>query len=213
MAQSRSRLGAAGRRYVEGLKVMKVLTINRLGLATPADPVPGKDELLIDSTHLGRKTEDPQDVTQLEERSDGLASGLQSLVRPTTAKNPRRIIGYDQLYKVRAHLDDHDRGCRNRVRQPRRCDDSPEPSCLTDMVGYTASHAGGSWRRRRTLCARCGIARPSTSSVATPQMSLRSSSFPRVRSSSFTGEAEEHLQCVWARRAVQAADAAVGRPA
>ena len=86
----------------EGLSEM--FTINRLGLPPRLRKCLGSTNL-IDSTHSGRKTEDPQG-DQLEERSDGLALGC-GLVRETE-KSYRRIIGYDQLWMLRAHLDDHE---------------------------------------------------------------------------------------------------------
>ena len=70
-----------------------------------AEEVPGLDQ--PDRQHpLGRKTEDPQG-DPLEERSDGLGAwAAASFVE--TEKSYRRIIGYHQLWMLRAHLDDHE---------------------------------------------------------------------------------------------------------
>ena len=69
-----------------------------------AEEVPGLDQ--PDRQHpLGRKTEDPR-VTNWKNGAMALRWAAASFVE--TEKSYRRIIGYDQLWMLRAHLDDHE---------------------------------------------------------------------------------------------------------
>jgi transposase-like protein len=85
----------------EGLAEM--FTINRLGL-------PGRlrkclaTTNLIDSTHSGMRQKTRR-VTNWKNGAMALRWAAASFVE--TEKNYRRIIGYDQLWILKAHLDDH----------------------------------------------------------------------------------------------------------
>ena len=65
-------------------------------------PTPARCDRLRNARPTWKATEDPQG-DQLEERSDGLAWAAVSFVETTLP-----IIGYDQLWMLRAHLDDHE---------------------------------------------------------------------------------------------------------
>ncbi len=86
----------------EGLSEM--FTINRLGLPPRLRKCLGSTNL-IDSTHSGvrRKT---RRVTNWKNGAMALRWAAASFVE--TEKSYRRIIGYDQLWMLRAHLDDHE---------------------------------------------------------------------------------------------------------
>ena len=86
----------------EGLSEM--FTINRLGLPPRLRKCLGSTNL-IDSTHSG--------VRQKTRRVTNWKNGAMALrwaaaLFVETEKSYRRIIGYDQLWMLRAHLDDHE---------------------------------------------------------------------------------------------------------
>ncbi len=85
----------------EGLAEM--FTINRLGLPPRLRKCLGSTNL-IDSTHSGVRQKTRR-VTNWKNGSMALRWAAASFVE--TEKSYRRIIGYDQLWMLKAHLDDH----------------------------------------------------------------------------------------------------------
>ena len=86
----------------EGLSEM--FTINRLGLPPRLRKCLGSTNL-IDSTHSGVRQKTRR-VTNWKNGAMALRWAAASFVE--TEKSYRRIIGYDQLWMLRAHLDDHE---------------------------------------------------------------------------------------------------------
>ncbi len=86
----------------EGLS--EVFTIKRLGLSLRLRKCPGSTKL-IDSTHSGVR-QMTRRVTHWKNGAMALRWAAASFVE--TEKSYRRIIGYDQLWMLRAHLDDHE---------------------------------------------------------------------------------------------------------
>ena len=86
----------------EGLSEM--FTINRLGLPPRLRKCLGSTNL-IDSTHSGVRQKTRR-VTHWKNGAMALRWAAASFVE--TEKSYRRIIGYDQLWMLRAHLDDHE---------------------------------------------------------------------------------------------------------
>ena len=86
----------------EGLSEM--FTINRLGLPPRLRKCLGSTNL-IDSTHSGVRQKTRR-VTNWKNGAMALRWAAASFVE--TQKSYRRIIGYDQLWMLRAHLDDHE---------------------------------------------------------------------------------------------------------
>ena len=86
----------------EGLSEM--FTINRLGLPPRLRKCLGSTNL-IDSTHSGVRQKTRR-VTNWKNGAMPLRWAAASFVE--TEKSYRRIIGYDQLWMLRAHLDDHE---------------------------------------------------------------------------------------------------------
>ena len=86
----------------EGLSEM--FTINRLGLPPRLRKCLGLTNL-IDSTHSGVRQKTRR-VTNWKNGAMALRWAAASFVE--TEKSYRRIIGYDQLWMLRAHLDDHE---------------------------------------------------------------------------------------------------------
>ncbi len=85
----------------EGLSEM--FTINRLGLPPRLRKCLGSTNV-IDSTHSGMRQKTRR-VTNWKNGAMALRWAAASFVE--TEKNYRRIVGYDQLWILRAHLDDH----------------------------------------------------------------------------------------------------------
>ncbi|MCH7567475.1 MAG: transposase [Nitrospirae bacterium] len=85
----------------EGLREM--FTINRLGLPPRLRKCLGTTNV-IDSTHSGVRQKTRR-VTNWKNGAMALRWAAASFVE--TEKNYRRIIGYDQLWILKAHLDDH----------------------------------------------------------------------------------------------------------
>ena len=86
----------------EGLSEM--FTINRLGLPPRLRKCLGSTNL-IDSTHSGVRQKTRR-VTHWKNGAMALRWAAASFVE--TEKSYRRIIGYHQLWMLRAHLDDHE---------------------------------------------------------------------------------------------------------
>ena len=86
----------------EGLSEM--FTINRLGLPPRLRKCLGSTNL-IDSTHSAVRQKTRR-VTNWKNGAMALRWAAASFVE--TEKSYRRIIGYDQLWMLRAHLDDHE---------------------------------------------------------------------------------------------------------
>ncbi|MEN8183692.1 MAG: transposase [Myxococcota bacterium] len=86
----------------EGLSEM--FTINRLGLPPRLRRCLGSTNL-IDSTHSGARQKTRR-VTNWKNGAMALRWAAASFVE--TEKSYRRIIGYDQLWILKAHLDDHE---------------------------------------------------------------------------------------------------------
>ncbi len=86
----------------EGLAEM--FTINRLGLPPRLRKCLGTTNL-IDSTHSGARLKTRR-VTNWKNGAMALRWAAASFVE--TEKNYRRIIGYDQLWMLKAHLDDRE---------------------------------------------------------------------------------------------------------
>ena len=86
----------------EGLSEM--FTINRLGLPPRLRKCLGSTNL-IDSTHSGVRQKTRR-VTNWKNGAMALRWAAASFVE--TEKSYRRIIGYDQLWMLKAHLDDHE---------------------------------------------------------------------------------------------------------
>ena len=86
----------------EGLSEM--FTINRLGLPPRLRKCLGSTNL-IDSTHSGVRQKTRR-VTNWKNGAMALRWAAASFVE--TEKSYRRIIGFDQLWMLKAHLDDHE---------------------------------------------------------------------------------------------------------
>ena len=86
----------------EGLSEM--FTINRLGLPPRLRKCLGSTNL-IDSTHSGVRQKSRR-VTNWKNGAMALRWAAASFVE--TEKSYRRIIGFDQLWMLKAHLDDHE---------------------------------------------------------------------------------------------------------
>ena len=82
----------------------EMFTINRLGLPPRLRKCLGSTNL-IDSTHSGVRQKTRR-VTNWKNGAMALRWAAASFVE--TEKSYRRIIGYDQLWMLRAHLDDHE---------------------------------------------------------------------------------------------------------
>ena len=81
----------------------EMFTINRLGLPPRLRKCLGSTNV-IDSTHSGARQKTRR-VTNWKNGAMALRWAATSFV--ATEKNYRRIIGYDQLWMLKAHLDDH----------------------------------------------------------------------------------------------------------
>ena len=81
-----------------------MFTINRLGLPPRLRKCLGSTNL-IDSTHSGVRQKTRM-VTHWKNGAMALRWAAASFVE--TEKSYRRIIGYHQLWMLRAHLDDHE---------------------------------------------------------------------------------------------------------
>ena len=113
----------------EGLSEM--FTINRLGLPPRLRKCLGSTNL-IDSTHSGVRQKTRR-VTHWKNGAMALRWAAASFVE--TEKSYRRIIGYDQLWMLRAHLDDHETGCRNeKGRLTRRLSGATTFNCQRDTI-------------------------------------------------------------------------------
>ncbi len=80
-----------------------MFTINRLGLRPRLGKCLGSTSL-IDSSHSGVRQKTRR-VTNWKNGAVALRWAAASF--PETEKNYRRIMGYDQLWTLKAHLEDH----------------------------------------------------------------------------------------------------------
>lgn len=85
-------------------RVSELFTINRLGLPPRLRKCLATTNL-IDSTHSGVRQKTRR-VTNWKNGAMALRWAAASFVE--TEKSYRRIIGYDQLWRLKAHLDDLD---------------------------------------------------------------------------------------------------------
>ena len=113
----------------EGLSEM--FTINRLGLPPRLRKCLGSTNL-IDSTHSGVRQKTRR-VTNWKNGAMALRWAAASFVE--TEKSYRRIIGYDQLWMLRAHLDDHEPVAEMRkARLTRRLSGATTFNCQRDTI-------------------------------------------------------------------------------
>ena len=105
MARPRPSLGTSGAStFLSPYQAFSEVGINRLGLPPRLRKCLGSTNL-IDSTHSGVRQKTRR-VTNWKNGAMALRWAAASFVE--TEKSYRRIIGYDQLWMLRAHLDDHE---------------------------------------------------------------------------------------------------------
>ncbi len=147
----------------EGLSEM--FTINRLGLPPRLRKCLGSTNL-IDSTHSGVRQKTRR-VTNWKNGAMALRWAAASFVE--TEKSYRRIIGYDQLWMLRAHLDDHEPVAE--MRKAGQQGDSPEPPPST-VSGTPSGRRSGPPR---------GAAAPSAGEGRSPRGIARGARGARTR--------------------------------
>ena len=106
-----------------------MFTINRLGLPPRLRKCLGSTNL-IDSTHSGVRQKTRR-VTHWKNGAMALRWAAASFVE--TQKSYRRIIGYDQLWMLRAHLDDHE-PVAEKGRLTRRLSGATTFNCQRDTI-------------------------------------------------------------------------------